>query len=172
MSDTLIKLIEKQQNEKRTLQKQYFIESTMAETKINLLNSYIKKEFKNGIPYNLFLKVINNEIINCILYDLIIYEMVVINLGKKTLFSMLNNIDFDLLKDKFSITIPMIKNHIINIINVYFKKEGIMIILEVSDNEGRMIIKPKDRRVKLRPNIKFIDFSLYDYVILDPVLED
>ena len=43
----------------------------------------IKKEFNNGIPYNLFLRVINNEIINCMLYDLIIYDMVILNLGKK-----------------------------------------------------------------------------------------
>lgn len=170
MTDTIIKLIENIQNEKRTQEKKYFIESSMTDTKINLIKSYINTEFSNGVPYNIFLRVINNEIINCMLYDLIIYDMVVLNLGKNTLNSMLKNIDYDSLKNNLSINVNLIKNHILNIITVYYKKEGIMIMLEVSDNEGRMIIKPKDSKFRTRPQIKFSDFSLYNYIILDPIL--
>ena len=103
------------------------------------------------------------------LYDLIIYDMVVINLGKKTLNSMIFNIDSDTLKNTMSIPVNHIKNHILNIISVFYKKEGIIIMLEVSDNKGRMVIKPKDTQFKTRPNIKFSNFSLYNYIILDPV---
>lgn len=170
MADTLIKLIENLQNEKRSLQKTYFLDSSMKETKINLLQSYIKKEFEDGIPYNSFLRIINNEIVNCLLYDLIIYDMVIINLGKKTLVSMLKNIDTDYLKNHLSIDISNIKNHILNIISVYYKKESIVISLEITDNEARMVIKPKDSIFKTRPDIKFIKFPFYNYIILDPVI--
>ena len=37
MTDTLLKLIENHQNEKRSIQKKYFIESSINDTKINLI---------------------------------------------------------------------------------------------------------------------------------------
>lgn len=170
MANTLIKLIENLQNENRSFEKKYFVESAMKETKINLLDSYIKKEFEEGIPYNHFLRIINNEIINCLLYDLISYDIAIINLGKNTLISMLKNIDSDALKKNISIDISNIKNHILNIITVFYKKENIVISLEVTDNEARMVIKPKDMIGIIRPSIKFIKFPFYNYIILDPVI--
>lgn len=170
MTDTLLKLIENHQNEKRSIQKKYFIESSINDTKINLLNSYFKKEFGKGIPYNDFLRIINNEVINCLLYDLVDYDVVIINLGKKTLISMLKDIDSDVIKNKIFIEISNIKNHILNIITVFHKKENILISLEVTDNEARMVIKPYKSIKLIRPNIKFINFPLYNYTILDPVI--
>ncbi len=170
MADTLIKLIENIQNDKRLLEKKYFLKSNMEDTKVNLIDTYIKKEFKNGILYKNFLRVINNEIFNCLVYDLFIYDMVIINLGKKTLNSMVFDLDINSVENNLQIPINKIKNHILNIISVFYNNENIIIMLEVSDNEGRMVIKPKDEKIKSRPNIKFIDFSLYNYIILEPII--
>lgn len=168
MSETLIKLIESNQNEKRLLQRKYFLESSIADTKINLISKNLKNEFKYGVPYSIFLKIFNNEVINCMLFDLVIYDFVVLNIGKKTILSMVKNFDIDLSDKYIQIPVTALKAHILNIVSVFYNKESIVILFEISDNEGRLIIKPKDIFPKKWPSIKFIDFSLNNFLILDP----
>ena len=167
MSDTLTKLIQDIQNEKRNFEKVHFIESSMIDTKINLLKNTLKNEFKKGVPNDFFLKILNNEIINSMFYDLQTYDIVILNIGKETLYSLMKNTDYDLDSPYSIVPIVYFKSYIINLVSVYYNKEGISILFEISDNQARILIKPKDVTLKARPDIKFYDFPLKNFLIID-----
>jgi len=165
MAETLIRLVKNIQNELRTNQKKNFNESSILEAKICLLQNNLKNEFSSGIKYNYFLEILNNEIINCILFDLVLYDYVVFNIGVKMLKSLIidKNIQFN---KTISIPITLLKPEILDIVSVYFYKEDIVILFEYSDDEGRMIVKNKNTEVKSRSNVKFIKFPLFNLKLL------
>lgn len=167
MSDTLAILLQDIQIEKRNNQKKNFLESSMIDTKINLLKNTLKTEFKKGVPSDFFIKILNNEIVNSMFYDLQIYDIVILNIGKNTLYSIMKNTDYDFNSPYTVIPITYFKLYIINLVSVYYNKEGISILFELSDNDARILIKPKDISLKVRPNIKFYDFPLQNFLILD-----
>ena len=167
MADTLIKLIMDNQNRIRMIQKNNYNEIELLDLKLDLLNSNLKNEFLYGVQYEYFIDILHNEIINCILYDLVLYDYIVINIGVKTLKSLI--IDDNLVFTDKSVSIPISDLHerILNdIVSVYFYKKDIIILFEYSDNEGRMIVKPKDSKFQTRSNIKFFNFPLYNFIIL------
>jgi hypothetical protein len=166
MADTLIKLIMDIQNKIRTTQKKNYREMELLDMKRELLYNNLKNEFLYGVKYKYFTNILHNEIINSMLYDLVLYDYVVINIGVKTLKSIIKNDNIIFSKKSISIPISDLDDGILNIVSVYFYKEDIIIHFEYSDNEGRMIIKPKDNIFKSRPNIRIIDFPLYNFIIL------
>lgn len=167
MSDTLATLIQDIQNEKRNCQKKHFLESSMIDTKINLLKNTLKSEFKKGVPNDFFLKILNNEIINSMFYDLQTYDIVILNIGKDTLYSLMKNTEYDLDSSYTIVPITYFKSYIINLVSVYYNKEGISILFEISDSQARILIKPKDIPLKARPDIKFYEFPLRNFLVID-----
>ena len=167
MADTLIKLITDIQNQKRIKQKINYKEIFLLDSRINLIYNNLKDVFKFGVEYKYFINILHNEIINCILYDLVLYDYVVINIGIKTLYSLMKDKDTKFNDRAESVPIMKLKNNILDIISVYFHKENIIILFEYSDCEGRMVIKPRDHMFKSRPHIKFIEFPLYNFMMLD-----
>jgi hypothetical protein len=166
MADTLIKLIIDIQNKIRITQKKNYKEIGLLDMKLELLYNNLKNEFLYGVKYKYFTDILHNEIINCMLYDLILYDYVVVNIGIKTLKSLIINDDIIFSNKSISIPISDLYKKILDIVSVYFYKEDIIILFEYSDNEGRMIIKPKYDIFKSRPNIRFINFPLYNFTIL------
>jgi len=168
MAETLIKLIKNIQNDMRSNEKKTYNESSILDMKLSLLQNNLNKEFSKGVSYNNFLEILNNEIINCIFFDLVIYDYVILNIGLKTLKSLLinsNDIEFD--GNTISIPIGILKQEILDIVSIFFYKEDTIILFEYSDEEARMVIKNKNNKLKSRSNIKFMKFPLYNFRLLD-----
>lgn len=167
MAETLIKLIKNIQNDLRTNQKKNFNDMSILEMKLSLLQNNLNKEFLKGVSYNNFLEILNNEIVNCILFDLTIYDSVIFNIGEKTLKSFLTKCDLKFDRDPISIPIEILKKEILDIVSVFFYKEDTIILFEYSDKEARMVVKNKNSEIKSRYNIKFMKFPLYNLTLLD-----
>ena len=99
-------------------------------------------------------------------YDLKIYDYIVINIGVDTLYSLIKNKDLLFSDKSIGISISDLHNKIIDIVSVYFYNENVVILFEYSDNEGRMIVKNKNKNFKGRPKIKFIKFPLYNFKMI------
>lgn len=170
MADTLIKLIMDIQNNLRIIQKKSYNETELINSKLLLLYNNLQSEFKDGVEYKYFTDILHNEIVNCMLYDLEFYDYIVINIGLETLYSLIKNKNIVFSDKSVSISIADLHYKIIDIVSVYFYKESIIILFEYSDNEGRIIVKKKDKTISGRPNIKFIKFPLYNFKMINSEL--
>lgn len=170
MADTLIKLIMDIQNNLRIVQKKSYNETELINSKLLLLYNNLQSEFKDGVEYKYFTDILHNEIVNCMLYDLEFYDYIVINIGLETLYSLIKNKNIVFSDKSVSISIADLHYKIIDIVSVYFYKESIIILFEYSDNEGRIIVKKKDKTISGRPNIKFIKFPLYNFKMINSEL--
>ena len=170
MADTLIKLIMDIQNNLRIIQKKSYNETELINSKLLLLYNNLQSEFKDGVEYKYFTDILHNEIVNCMLYDLEFYDYIVINIGLETLYSLIKNKNIVFSDKSVSISIADLHYKIIDIVSVYFYKESIIILFEYSDNEGRIIVKKKDKTISGCPNIKFIKFPLYNFKMINSEL--
>ena len=167
MAKTLIKLLLNHEKELRKLDFTLYNKETLIYNKLHLLKNDLQNEFKNGISFDYYLKILQPMLNNIIIYDLAFYDTIAINIGERTLSSLYNKIELNKIIDKFyPINLDMIEQKFADIITQYYTIHNVIITLENSDNEGRIIIKENLNNIKFRENIKFIKFPLYNYKIL------
>jgi len=159
--NTLINLLIKLNNDCYDNKNHYGI---VINKKYDLLNDDIKQLVSKGIDIKDYINFVETHILNIINHDLNINDIVILNIGVKTLQTLITIMidkdnksmifDYDNVNNEFY-------KMIIRIIN-----NKTLIYLEYSDNEGRIVIRNKNDKLVFRENTKIIKNPLYDIKLL------
>ena len=164
MSDTLIKLLKNIVKENRLITFKENKEDNKL-SKLELIKSIVNKEFKKGITSDIYLTYLSYYIDDKVLFDMDDNDYLVINVGKNILKGMLNrlvyfNVNFKIYE------IDEIDNKYLGLITSIYECNDIIMCLEYSDNEGRIILANKYNKNRHRRSTKILnDFAFYNLII-------
>ena len=162
MSDTIIALLKNIIKENRVRS----IEEIYKCNKLKLLKPDIIKQFKKGIPSELYLSYLTYYLDDKILFEMDDYDYIVINVGTNILKSMINKLVY--FNDHHIYGIDDIKSEYLDLVVSIYDNNDIITCFEYSDNEGRIILVNKYRKYNDRSPMKICkDFAFYNLLIDD-----
>ena len=134
--------------------------------KLSLIKTDIIKEFKKGIPINIYLTYLSYYLDDKILFDTDEYDYIIINIGTNILKDMINKLVY--FDEPRVYRIDDIKDEYLALILSIYSNNDIIICLEYSDNEGRIVLVNKYKLNKYCIITKiYNDFAFYDLFITD-----
>ena len=160
MSDTLIKLLKNIVKENRLIK----FKDDNKFSKLQLIKSIVNNEFKKGISSDVYLTYLSYYIDDKVLFDMDDNDYIVINVGINILKGMLNRLVY--FNDDLKIyEIEEIENKYLGLIASIYECNDIIMYLEYSDNEGRIILSNKYKDRHRASTTIYNDFAFYNLII-------
>jgi|SaaInlStandDraft_6_1057023.scaffolds.fasta_scaffold03531_3 hypothetical protein len=162
MSDTIITLLKNIIKDNRIKS----MKEIHNNKKLNLIKNDIIKEFKKGIPINIYLSYLTYYLDDKIIFDTDEFDYIIINIGTNILKNMINKLVY--FDEPQIYGIDCIKDEYLALILSIYSNNDIITCLEYSDNEGRIVLVNKYKLNKHRTTTKiYNDFAFYDLFITD-----
>jgi len=161
MSDTIIVLLKNIIKEDRRKS----IEEIYKCNKLKLIKPDIIKQFKKGIPIDVYLTYLTYYLDDKVLFDTDDYDYIIINIGTNILKGMINKLVSS--DDHQIYGVDDIKDKYLNLFASIYSTYDVITCLEYSDNEGRIVLINKYKKYEHRSPTKiYNDFAFYNLFLL------